>query len=37
MEVSEVYICPTCGFTHLGAPPDRCPVCKVKKESFRVF
>lgn len=37
MEIGEVYICPVCGFTHIGEPPDRCPVCKVKKESFRVF
>ncbi|HSJ55168.1 MAG TPA: rubrerythrin family protein [Anaerolineae bacterium] len=37
MEIDEIYICPVCGFTHLGEPPDRCPVCKVKKESFRVF
>ena len=37
IEVGEIYICPVCGFTHLGEPPDRCPVCKVKKESFKVF
>ena len=37
MEIDEVYICPVCGFTHIGEPPDRCPVCKLKKESFKVF
>ncbi len=37
IEIAEVYICPTCGFTHIGEPPDRCPVCKVKKENFKVF
>ena len=37
MEIGEVYICPVCGFTHIGEPPERCPVCKVKKEMFRVF
>jgi rubrerythrin len=37
VEFGEVYICPVCGFTHIGEPPDRCPVCKAKKESFRVF
>lgn len=37
IEIEKVYICPTCGFTHIGEPPDRCPVCKVKKENFKVF
>lgn len=37
IDIAEVYICPTCGFTHIGEPPDRCPVCKVKKENFTVF
>jgi rubrerythrin len=37
MEAGEIYICPTCGFTHLGEPPDRCPVCKAKRETFKVF
>jgi rubrerythrin len=37
IEICEVYICPVCGFTHIGEPPDRCPVCKVKKERFKAF
>jgi rubrerythrin len=37
MKIGEVYICPVCGFTHIGEPPDRCPVCKAQKESFKVF
>jgi rubrerythrin len=37
IEIGEVYICPTCGFTHIGEPPDRCPVCNVKKERFKTF
>jgi rubrerythrin len=37
IEIGEVYICPVCGFTHIAEPPDRCPVCKVKKERFRAF
>jgi rubrerythrin len=37
MEMGEVYICPVCGFTHIGDPPDRCPVCNVKKDRFKVF
>jgi rubrerythrin len=35
--IAEVYICPICGFTHIGTPPDRCPVCNTKKELFKVF
>ena len=37
MEIGEVYICPVCGFTHIGEPPDRCPVCNVKSERFKAF
>ena len=37
IEIPEVYICPVCGFTHIGEPPDRCPVCNAKKESFKAF
>ena len=37
MEIGEVYICPVCGFTHIGDPPDRCPVCNVKSERFKAF
>ena len=33
----KVYICPVCGFTHIGTPPDGCPVCKVKKDLFLAF
>ena len=37
IDIGTVYICPTCGFTHIGEPPDRCPVCNVKKERFQAF
>jgi rubrerythrin len=37
LKVGEVYVCPVCGFTHIGEPPDRCPVCNVKKEKFQIF
>jgi rubrerythrin len=37
IDIAEVYICPVCGFTHIGEPPDRCPVCNVKSEKFKVF
>ena len=29
------YVCPTCGFTSEGHPPDACPVCRVKGEMFK--
>ncbi len=37
LEIGEIYVCPVCGFTHIGEPPDRCPVCNSKKESFKIF
>ncbi len=37
LEMGEIYVCPVCGFTHIGEPPDRCPVCNTKKERFDVF
>ena len=37
LTAETVYICPVCGFTHIGEPPDRCPVCNAKKEKFKAF
>jgi len=37
IEIPEVYICPVCGYTHIGEPPDKCPICNVKKEEFVKF
>jgi rubrerythrin len=37
LTIGQVYVCPVCGFTHIGEPPDRCPVCNTKKERFQVF
>ncbi|HSJ56758.1 MAG TPA: rubrerythrin family protein [Anaerolineae bacterium] len=36
-DFGTVHICPVCGFTHIGEPPDRCPVCNAKKERFLAF
>ncbi len=33
----KIYICPVCGFTHIGDPPSYCPVCKVKSSLFAAF
>ena len=37
MQSSPVYICPTCGFTVIGEPPEKCPVSGTQKESFVKF
>ncbi|NIV32593.1 MAG: rubrerythrin family protein [Anaerolineae bacterium] len=37
IQIGEVHTCPKCGFTHIGEPPERCPVCKLKSEKFKVF
>ena len=36
-EMGEVHVCPVCGCTHIGEPPDRCPVCKAQSSRFRTF
>ena len=33
----DIYICPVCGYTHVGVPPDCCPVCNVSKDRFKKF
>ncbi len=37
MDIGEVYICPVCGYTHIGDPPDHCPVCGITKDKFKKF
>ena len=37
MAASAVYICPACGFTVIGDPPDKCPVCGTPKAKFKAF
>ena len=32
-----IYICPVCGFTHIGEPPDKCPVCNTKRDRFKSY
>ncbi len=36
-EVGQVYVCSVCGWTGEGEAPDKCPLCKVKKEKFNIF
>jgi rubrerythrin len=37
IEKKDIYICPVCGYTHAGDPPDRCPVCGIQRSRFRKF
>ncbi|MGB9843678.1 MAG: rubrerythrin family protein [Caldisericia bacterium] len=37
IEISDIYICPVCGYTHIGEPPNKCPVCGVSKDRFKKF
>ncbi len=30
----EIYICPVCGNTHIGKPPEKCPVCGTPGSRF---
>ena len=31
---ANIYLCPVCGHIELGTPPDKCPICGVKKAAF---
>jgi rubrerythrin len=31
---TNIYLCPVCGHIELGNPPDKCPICGVKKETY---
>lgn len=33
----KIYICPTCGFTHVGEHEDQCPVCLAESKTFRAY
>jgi rubrerythrin len=37
MDIRDIYICPVCGYTAIGDIPDRCPVCKVMKDTFKKY
>jgi len=37
IELDQVHVCELCGWTGVGEPPDRCPLCNAKKEKFRIF
>lgn len=31
---AKIYVCPICGNTVLGTPPDSCPICKAAGDKF---
>jgi len=35
LEKQDIYICPVCGYTHEGKPPEKCPVCGTVKKMFK--
>jgi rubrerythrin len=35
LKKQDVYICPVCGYTIEGEPPDECPVCGAVKKVFQ--
>ncbi len=37
IELETVQICEVCGYTLEGDAPERCPICRAKKERFRAF
>lgn len=37
IELDDMYICPVCGYTHVGTPPEKCPVCGVSSDRFKKF
>jgi rubrerythrin len=34
-EMVDIYVCPVCGYTVEGEPPDNCPVCQALKKLFK--
>jgi rubrerythrin len=37
IELDDVCVCEVCGYTVEGDAPNRCPICKAKKERFTVY
>jgi len=35
-EEVEIYVCPVCGYTQEGAPPEKCPVCGTPGKRFEL-
>lgn len=37
VELGEVYVCESCGYTMEGDPPERCPICGAVHTRFQKF
>lgn len=37
VKLDKIYICPVCGHTVVGTPPERCPICGAPREKYREF
>jgi rubrerythrin len=37
VDLGQIQICAVCGYTVEGDAPERCPICKAKKEMFKTF
>jgi len=33
----KIYICPVCGHTVIGDPPEKCPICGASKSAYKEF
>jgi len=36
-DLGPIGVCTVCGYTVEGEPPEKCPVCKAKKERFKIY
>ena len=37
LELDDMGVCAVCGYTVEGEPPERCPICKAKRERFNLY
>lgn len=37
VDLGAIQICQVCGYTVEGDAPDRCPICKARKDNFKSF
>ncbi len=37
IKIGTVYICPVCGHTVVGEPPEKCPICGAPREKYKAF
>jgi rubrerythrin len=37
LDIDDIGVCDVCGYTVEGEMPERCPICKAKKDKFTIF